>query len=73
VTLVCYVLFTATAVAAGPAVPLSGLPVAYCLWRLRELSLAGTHTEQIDLVLSDMRLLAGGLTWAALWAWAASG
>jgi 4-hydroxybenzoate polyprenyltransferase len=71
-TVSCYLGFTRTVVGpAGAIAALSCLPVAYCLFRLARLSLAGARREQINLVLSDARLLAAAAVWAGFWGWAA--
>lgn len=72
-TVLCYGVLAVTWGAHTPVALLGVLPVAYCLWRLWRLAVAGAPAEQIDLVRADPRLIAGGLLWAALWAWIAMG
>ena len=70
-TILCYLGFSRTVGGpVGPAAQWSCLPVAYCLLRLAQLSLAGGRQEQIDLVRTDARLIAAVAIWAGLWAWA---
>jgi 4-hydroxybenzoate polyprenyltransferase len=68
-TLLSYASFAATVVPARVVALLSSLPVAYCLWRLRDLSAARARAEQFELIRTDTRLIVAGLAWAALWGW----
>lgn len=72
-TVLCYGVLVMTCGPQMPVAMLSALPVAYCLWRMGRLALGGVTVEQIDLVKADPGLIAGGLVWAALWAWIALG
>lgn len=71
-TILCYLGLSRTVGgSAGAFAELSCLPVAYCLFRLARLSLAGPRHEQIRLVLTDVRLVTAVVAWAGFWAWAA--